>query len=263
MKKCLTFKLPNALIQDDRLTLSARVLAAALFSHRSGAGFCKKSIAELSAISGLSAATVRRAAEELQTAGYISAARTYRWSKKHRRVIYGKKCYCCSLRFPGGYTLVPREILPQIRELSASAFCVLLYLCRAAGNTRRAYPSISRISTAVGIARSTVCRALRQLKEISQLLVQLCRKANGAFAASSYHLVSVLCSRHQVPPRGNQTATPPRTHTLIVKVGHWLRKIFSRKGVVPNLSNNSKDLDNDRVLPVKDRLSPFLHRCKA
>ena len=255
MKKCLTFKLPNALINDDRLTLSARVLAVVFYSHRNALGFSKKSIAELSALSGLSSATVRRATEELYAAGYIFSARTYRWSKKKQRLIYGKKCYRCTLKFAGGYTLVPRDILPQIPELSASALCILLYICQAAGNTRRAYPSISRISAAVGVARSTVCRALHQLKGISSLLVQLCRKINGAFAATSYHLVHSVSSDRHAEPRQLRTVEPVGLHAFIVKAAAWLRNLFSIKGVVPNLANNSKDSDNDRFLLVKHRLS--------
>lgn len=263
MKKCLTFKLPNALICDDRLTLSARVLAAALYGHRNALGFCKKSLVELSAMTGLSSATVRRAAEELHSAGYVFSARTYRWSKKKQRMVYGKKCYSCALKFAEGYTLVPRTILSQMTVLAPSSFCILLYLCQAAGNTRRAYPSISRISAAVGVARSTVCRALHQLRESPALLVQLCRKVNGAFAASSYHLVQLLGGQCCVQSQQCRSAEPLTLRTLIVKAVRQVRKLFSAVGVVPNLSNTSKDLDNDRVLPVKNRLSSFLHRCRA
>lgn len=260
MKKCLTFKLPNALICDDRLTLSARVLATALYGHRSALGFCKKSLAELSALTGLSSATVRRAAEELHSAGYVFSARTYRWSKRKQRMIYGKKCYCCTLQFAGGYTLVPRTILSQMPVLAPSSFCILLYLCQAAGNTRRAYPSISRVSAAVGVARSTVCRALHQLRESSVLLIQLCRKVNGAFAASSYYLVQCLHGQCHGKSRQCRSAELLALRTLIVKATQALRKRFLSTGVVPNLSNTSKDLDNGSILLVKDRLSYFLRR---
>lgn len=247
-----TFKLPNRLVCDPRLSPSARVVGAVLYAHRNALGLCTKSLDALAALSGCCAATVRKATEELSDAGYITAARTYRYLPRKHRVVYGRKAYQVSLRFQGGYTLIPRELLARKDELTPAAFLVCLCLAVAAGNRRRAYPSISVIGRMVGIARSTVCRALSQIKLLPGILVLLCQKRNGSFAASSYHFTTVLMGREAAAvPEGpellaGQGAAMRKTRRIgnilrnfIVTARAALRNLFSARGVVPFLANNS------------------------
>lgn len=251
MKRRNTFKLPNRLIRDDRLSPAARKLAAVLYAHRNALGFCTKSAAALSALSGLCPATVRRAVEELSGAGYLSAGRTYRYLARKGRVVFGRMAYQVRLSFEGGYTLIPRDLLAQRAELTPAAFLVCLCLLMSAGNRRRAFPSISRLSRLAGIARSTVCRALAQIRSVSWLLVQLCRKRTGAFAANSYCFTTVLAPNQtavlEPNPSSAQGAAEARSRkprgglrTLILKLREGLRKVFSPRGVVPFLANYVK-----------------------
>lgn len=190
----LTFKMPNELIGDTALPYSARRVAAVLYAHKNALGSCHKTYAELAQLSGLSPATVRKAVIALSERGYIAKRKTYRYAADKRAVIYGKTEYHCSMSFKRGYTLIPREIFKL--ELSDSAFSVLLYIFRcmprSGKDAFRAHPSIQQIERITGAARSTVCLALRALKQIPMILAQLCRKVNGAFGKSSYYLVKLL-----------------------------------------------------------------------
>lgn len=252
MMKRNTFKLPNRLVCDDRLSPSARKVGAILYAHRNAFGFCTKTLDALAGLSGCCAATVRKATEELTAAGYISVSRTYRYLPRKRRTVYGRKTYQVNLGFQGGYTLIPRDFLDwqqRQEELTPAAFVVCLYLFVAAGNTRRAFPSISRIGRLVGVARSTVCRALLQIKLLSGFLIQFCRKRDGSFAASSYHIAAILVPGQEaagalgtIPQRDATAEKPRRTwdalHALIVKAATSLCNLFRGHGVVPFLANN-------------------------
>lgn len=247
MKPRNTFKLPNRLIRDPRLSPTARKVGAVLYAHRNALGFCTKSLDALASLSGLCAATVRKAVEELSAAGYISAARTYRYLPRKGRTVYGRMAYQVDLRFQGGYTLIPRDVLAHQEKLTPSAFLVCLCLLAAAGNRRRAFPSISRIAALAGVARSTVCRALLQIKSLSWLLVRLCRKRTGAFTANSYHFATVLTGTAEtdltaVPGAAGSEArrTKDVLHAFIVKLRAALRNLFSPRGVVPFLANYVK-----------------------
>lgn len=245
MKKTSTFKMPNALICDQALSLSSRKVGAVLYAYRNAFGVCKKSYEDIARLSDLSCGTVRKAVAELVAAGYISAVHTYRYHQGKQRIVFGKNAYCCTLHFRGGYTLIPREVLRQ-RSITPGAFCICLYICMQAGKKRRAFPSISKISEAVGVARSTVCCALQQIRTLANFLVQLCRKANGAFCANSYFVVlSSSFSKHaQVAdlPQSTPEKTTERLHPLrsfIIKLGERLHNLFSPKGVVRFLTNYS------------------------
>lgn len=250
MKRRNTFKLPNALITDERLSPSARKVGAVLYAHRNALGFCKKPLSDLAARSGLCPATVRKAVEELSGAGYISVSRTYRYLPRKGRLVYGRMAYQLRLGFEGGYTLIPRELLAQQGDLTPAAFLVCLCLLAAAGNRRRAFPSIARLCRLAGLAHSTVCRALVQIRSLPWLLVQLCRKRTGAFASNSYHFTTVLAANRtneavlepNLTAQQDTAAPEPRKtsgvlHTLIVKLRTALRKLFSGEGVVPFLAN--------------------------
>ncbi len=236
----LTFKMPSELICDTRLSYSARRVAAALYAHKNALGCTHKSYEQLAQLTSLSPATVRKGVSELAERGYITRRRTYRYSAAKGCVVYGKSEYHCDMSFRHGFTLIPREIFRFGKgELSDSAFSILLYIYRCAGSSKRAFPSIRRISALTGAARSTVCLALRVLKALPLLLVQLCRRANGAFCASSYRLVRVLQRNAKVQVKAAVTSAvrPFAAHIksrmtvlmgTIVRLGERLRCFWTR-----------------------------------
>ena len=182
--------LPNNLITDIRLSYSARRLGAVLYSRRNALGSCRKSLKELAAISTLCKDTVRKAVAELTDVGYISVERRYVYSDEYKGYINDKSVYHCSLDFTGGYTLVPRSIFDC--DIQSSAFVIYLYLYYQAGNRKRAFPSIRDMVKHIGIACSTVCRALKILKTISQLLIWHCKGRDNKFRKNTYRFVQVV-----------------------------------------------------------------------
>lgn len=179
-----TFKVPNDLIQNGSLSFNARRMGAVLYSRRNALGTCRRSLASLAWSAQCSIATARKALDELENAGYIRKERTYRYHDRFGRLVYDKTAYHCDLTFRRGFTLIPRSIFAK--ELSASAFCVYLYLHQQAGNGSRAFPSLSRICDVLWMSISTVCRAVQSLGELGMVLIQHCLKTNHAFSNNSY-----------------------------------------------------------------------------
>lgn len=231
-------KLPNRLILDNGLSLSARRVAAVLYSRRNALGLCHKSLNQLSGLAGLSVATVRKALAELDEGGYITRQQTYRFHTGKNMPVYGKSAYQCSLDFSGGFTMVPRTLLTL--SMSDSSFAICLFLYFSAGNRNRAFPSISRIAASVGIARSTVCRALKQLKQLPILLVQLCKKTNRAFTSSSYIFTKTAGFVPAVSMQADTLSRPgllTRLQDFLRGVGATIKDALFRSGVVSFLAN--------------------------
>ena len=219
MKKQLTFKVPNALICDGLLTLTARIVATVLYAHCNPLGCCHKSLARLAALSGCSISTVRRAVRELSKAGWITAGRTYVWSIRLGRRVYGPTEYSVKPLPKKGWTYIPRDYLKNT-HITPSAFVIGLYLYMAASNReRRAFPSISKIAAAVGVAERTVCRALHQIRRLKEFLVTHCRRLRGDFAANNYHLCRVISVAEEscALPGTKQRTTKPGAESEALK----------------------------------------------
>lgn len=250
MKKQLTFKVPNALICDIRLTLTARIVATVLYAHCNPLGHCQKSLARLASLSGCSISTVRKAVSELEKAGWITSIRTYVWNAELGRRVYSAKEYSVSPLTKRGWTRIPREYLQNV-EITPAAFVTGLYLYMAAGNKeRRAYPSIAKIAEAVGVAERTVCRALHQIRRLGEFLVTHCRRLRGDFTANNYHLcrrVSVAEESYalsNIKQRTTKMETKRKAvwsplRTFIVRLGQRICKTFSHLRVLTKLANNS------------------------
>lgn len=256
-KSANTIKIPNRLICDAGLSLSARKVGVILYAHCNAFGFCHRSLRSLAALSGVSTATVRNAAEELAETGWLTVSRTYVWNKKLGRRVYGQKEYQLTPVPRRGWTRIPRDYINRNTNHAPAPFVIGLYLYVAGSRDRRAFPSISKIAGAVGVARSTVCRALHQIKQMGDFLVQLCRTAKNVFAANSYYLCTIL---HCSPVTGQEYAVTPGLSAkqrmtydqpeavpqkrnplcaFILRLGKRLRNLFFKRGVVPNLANNS------------------------
>lgn len=193
------------LVKDDRLSFAFRKVGLVLFSFSSALGVCCKSYEEIARLAHCSTRTAQEAVLRLAELGYISYTTQKRFCNAIHAVAYGKNVYSVNLNvLKGGYTLVSREVFKY--DLTASAFILYIAVLTAAGNRKRAFPSITKLQKMTGAARSTVCAGLRLLKRLPLLFVQLCVKKNGAYAANSYHLVNES-SRVIVPRQAANEAT--------------------------------------------------------
>ena len=118
------------------------------------------------------------------------------------------------------------------QELTDSALIVLCTIIVCAGNSSRAFPSISALQKKTGAARSTVCAGLRLLKALKTLLVQLCIKKNREHSRNSYHICSVA--------EGNYAAASCDQHIAASDACQAPIEGFSLRWVVRFLANKVK-----------------------
>ncbi len=241
MRKRSFFKCPNSLIRDDRLSYSARRIGSALFAFTNRFGSCRKSYEDIARIAGVSVPTVVEAVRALAEFGYITFTTTKRFCRVIGSVGYGKNAYSVSLnRLSEGYTLISRRIFSY--DLTDAAFVIYAAVLVCMGNTSRAWPSITELQKMTGAARSTVCAGLRLLKRLSSLLVQLCLKKNGTFAANSYLAVNEAASFTVPCVATNEVATTDarpsvRLYSIIKNaLLQGVNRIFSCFGVVRNFA---------------------------
>lgn len=157
------FKVPNALIFDTTLSFATRRVGMIFFAYCNALGGCRKSYEAIAALAGCSVATAVKAVRELSEAGYLTVKHTKYHSGKLGRTVYGKNTYTVDLALlKKGYTILDRAVLEQ--ELTDSTLIVLCAIIVCAGNSSRAFPSISALQKKTGAARSTVCGCSRPLK---------------------------------------------------------------------------------------------------
>lgn len=138
------FKVPNALIFDTTLSFATRRVGMIFFAYCNALGGCRKSYEAIAALAHCSVATAVKAVRELSEARYLTVKHTKYHSSKLRRTVYGKNTYTVDLALlKKGYTILDRAVLEQ--ELTDSALIVLCTIIVCAGNSSRAFPSISAL----------------------------------------------------------------------------------------------------------------------
>lgn len=192
--------IPNCLICDDTLHHTTKKVAVALLLM---AGSAKRdvqaTIAQIAQESHCSTTTVQQAIRELVQGGYLRKERRYIYREELGHLGYAANSYHWCRR-NGGYTMVRKEILAY--QVTAAAFCNLLFLYCCAGRTGRAFPSLRQIAgrlraagrTGLDMAKSTVCCALDALRRLQALVRHHCRKVRCCFAANSYYLTDMVQS---------------------------------------------------------------------
>lgn len=189
--KMSKFKIPNSLIQkprkkgDQKLSYTARKVGAVLYAYSNALGTCRKSYAQIARLAGCSEGSAVAAVKTLVAAGYVTFCKTSRWCHAIAGVGKGKNLYSVNLnRLREGYTLVSRDVFRH--QMTDAAFVIYLAILSEIGNQQEGWPSISRLQEKTGAARSTVLSGLKLLKRLPTLLVQLCRKRNGACGHNQY-----------------------------------------------------------------------------
>ena len=180
-----SFRLPEQIITDRSLSISARELAITIFSHVDPNGRLCMSQRRLASLSGLCRDTVRRAAQELVDAGYISIVhRRAHWDRDSSRYVKRSNLYFCTI--PNKcYVLVSYRLLrrSRVRSVRGASLLVLVYLRSMMGRHGRCWPSVSKIAQDTGLALSTVHIAINLLESLSLIVRQHCIKRNGAYSS--------------------------------------------------------------------------------
>ncbi len=186
-----SFRLPERLAEDTKLSSYAKQLALIMFSYAGQrTGRLRKSQRELAKLSGLSLDTVNRKLRELEKARYLTVRR--KRAKRDRetgKITRGASEYICMVP-KKGYLLVPYRLLRRLCGLGVhgASVKVFLYVYRIMRD-ECAYPSFSKIRKRTGLADSTVRSVLKVLDCVGLLYIRHCRKRNGAFTSNSYLLL--------------------------------------------------------------------------
>lgn len=195
MKFYGVFKLPNAIISNcDNLHASTIRVAAVLYANMNKHRGFTNSIEHIATLAHCCKDTVCQAVEELERAGYLQRFQNYTYSKKHGRSIYAQTTYRIIHSVETDYTLVPYAWLRI--NLTHCSFHVLLS-CRMfmIEEQNRSYASIRKIAALIGVGKSTVCQAIKMIAALGILIVERCKKENGAYTSNSYHMVKHSCKK--------------------------------------------------------------------
>ncbi len=257
-----TFRIPNQLIVDATLSFSARRLGVVLYSRRNPLGCCRKSLAELAGLSGLSVTTIRKAIEELASAEYIVHIRTHRYNEQLGRMVYDKNVYHCLLPTIENFTMVPWRIFDA--PMTCGAFVAALYLYYRAGNNSRCFPSLSAICQGIGASMATVCRARKILDTVRLFCVLQCKKLNRAFSSNSYHILQQAAVDVSIPSSSAPRPSPqligiaPFPCLLKHSTGQLLLQAFSFLRGIIKIVKQYLDLDNVRFIRTrKEKIKNF------
>ena len=231
------FKLPNELVLDTSLSFSARRLGAVLYSRRNPFGGCRKSMATLATLAGMSVTTARKAISELSDAGYIAHINTYRYDERLGRMVYAVGVYQCLLPVSKGFTLIPWSIFDT--PMKSSVFVAALYLYLQTGNSTRSHPSLRAICRDIGAGIATVCRAVKALGFVRLFLAMRCRKKNRAFSSNSYHVLFTVHGGADVPasssdcrPKPQLIGSAPFPYPKYTVRSLWLKVFSAFKGAL-------------------------------
>ena len=187
---------PNVLIMVPGSSAAKRLLVALLgYSmprRKKGVSVrsTSRSYKELRELSGIqSDTTLHNAIRQLVEMKILKCINHYAYSyarermERTRNVYELDAAYLRHLSDQGGYALIPRALLSC--KLTNAQFAVALLLYKLAGSRGVARPSIRQIAAMLGIAKSTVCLALRCFREM-QLFIRILRKYVGRHGGTGY-----------------------------------------------------------------------------
>lgn len=238
------FKLPAELI-TAKVPRSTLPVAAVLYAYCDRSGVVSKGQAELASLAHCDRKTVQRAAEQLQEAGFLRIEQTTRYDKTLGIVVRGRNRYVLDMAALEHYALIPYALLRYTSLLTPATFTVAVFLCKCADVEGRSHPSINYIARALHMAHSTVCEALKAVRELPLFFRQWCRMLTGNFSVNSYFRCKIakkaaeraamtlsanrkevryvgLCNRH-----GNDL-----TRSIITRLRGLCKRAFAWTGVV-------------------------------
>lgn len=183
------FKMPNELITNEKnLHPSTIGVALILYAYMNKHRKFTNSLKNIATMAHRCQDTVRQAVAELESAGYIKKFQNYIYSRESEQNIYAQSTYHIIHPVQEDYTLVPYSWLDH--ALTPCTMQVLLS-CRMfmVKEKSRSFPSIRKIAASIQVAKSTVCDAIKTVAQMCILVVESCKKEDGAYSCNSYHML--------------------------------------------------------------------------
>ena len=208
----------NSMIQSKGYSAAKRLEVALLAvapQRKSKNGeavrYTQKTYAELKRISGIrSDATLHRAISALTDTGLVRILKCYRVSEAEGKSFKDANLYVIDEarieedKKENGYTLVPRELLSM--KLTNAQFSVALAVYMYAGSSGCAWCSISLITKLLGIARSTVCAALKVLRKKNMFVRCLKRYIGKLRGKTGHHVNNYYLTNSPFAPKKKKSA---------------------------------------------------------
>lgn len=181
MKK--TIKLPNA-IWGYQLNSADLQVYVAVVGYANRFGHCYVKQDTLAAAVGASVPTVIRAIKRLASCALLTI--TKRYNREGQTIANG---YTIAA-LPGGFTLVPADVLRY--RLPKSAFKVYIYLLRCRSNEcLEAVPSLSQMVSALHMSKRTIIDAINHLSGCLLLHKESYRhKQDGRIGHNRYRVIT-------------------------------------------------------------------------
>lgn len=169
---------------DYQLSASALMVYAGILNYANRLGYAYVKHETLAKLTGLSAKTVQRATTQLEASGLITITQ--------RHGVGGRLSYngYTVTTLSGGFTLISNDIFRC--GISKSAFCVYLYLRKCAGNSTKAFPSLTNMAENLGITIKTILVSVAELVSRKLLGKNHCKRQDGSYGHNQYHLKSIL-----------------------------------------------------------------------
>lgn len=201
MKLSGYIRVPNWIMDDHQMYDSTKRVLFSLLACAGSGMTVRKSLTELSDISGCCRNTVIKAIRELEERGIVRATRRHYYSQRLERLVCGKNRYYIFRCGAGGaFTLVPRELLAVCQ--THAQFVIALHAYRLAGRKGRCFPSLRLFARQIDHAKSTVCRGVKRLHRLQVIIRSHCRKSNRAAACNSYYPTAWVRGRSVCACRG-------------------------------------------------------------
>ncbi len=222
MRKQNYFKAYNCIITDPMLYSSSKRVMSTLLAYCSPKDTVRKTVEELSILSGVGTTTVRKALAELEARGFIRKLRRYRTSRYFSCPIYAANTYkICRRKLSGGFTLIPRALLQA--NISHSTFVTVMYIYKTAGRKGRAYPSLRNAAKRLDLAKATICRALKTIRRLQLVCKRECKRGERFFCNSYFPTAWVRAGGLTVDPNTQKSFSA--IGGLIFNKHHVINKI--------------------------------------
>gem|GEM_PF-6789137 len=225
-------RVPNAVFSYSLSPAGLRIYCAllSLMGHKEQLELKQSTIARRSA---LSVRTVQRELPVLASKGLISI--TTRYIKD--RVTGATRLVCARYtlhRLPGAYFNIDHTLISKA-DVSMSAFICAAFLSRCSSKSKRAFPSLNKISQIVALCKATVIKAISELEQLAIVIKKQYVRLCGCFGNNQYILQDVTDELQE------RTVEKEKAHTLVAPkicaVKDVTRKVFVFKSILKHTVN--------------------------
>ncbi len=199
-------RVPNAVFSYSLSPAGLRIYCAilSLMGHKDIMELKQSTIANRAA---LSVRTVQRELPVLASKGLITI--TTRYIKD--RATGAARLVCARYtihKLTGAYFNIDHSLISKA-GVSTSAFLCHAFLSKCSSKSKRAFPSLNKISKVVELCKATVIKAINELEQLAIIIKKQYVRLCGCFGCNQYVL------QDDANEREENTAEKEKAHTLV------------------------------------------------